>query len=181
MAEPAKTAFGSSGLAEAERNSGAELQNPEVENTLLRLELDKRRLHLERYRARLEQHRVHHDIRKPYVESGIRFADVTVRSLLILNGGAALALLAFAGNTATKTNIEYLPKLAPALQLFGWGATLSVATPALSYLAQMLLLRPSSGWKWELGVGLRIIAILSAAASLVMFFMGIQRAASGLF
>lgn len=158
---------------DAERQLELEVRRMEAENEI-------RKLWLERYKARVELYRTHYDIRKPFVESGTKFADLAIRSLLILNGGAALALLAFLGNTLGKSQVVDLAKLGPALQAFGLGAALSVITPASAYIAQLMLLRPTSGTKQDIGNGIRLLAIMFWLSGLFFFLRGIYLASSAL-
>ena len=78
-----------------------ELERYRAETDRLRATLDEERLALERHRADLDRYRAQLEFqnsqRRPMFEAVIRFAEMTVRSLLILNGVAALALLTFAG------------------------------------------------------------------------------------
>jgi hypothetical protein len=144
-----------------------QVEQAKAQNDDTRLALDKSRLGLEHYRAEVEA-------RKPLVEGLLRFAELTVRSLLILNGGSAMALLAFAGNAMARGTDGYVKSLAPAVLAFGVGATLSVATAAFSYLAQLFLIEPESErLRWWLGGGMRVVAVLCGLGALIIFVYGI--------
>ncbi|PPC85840.1 MAG: hypothetical protein CTY39_06285, partial [Hyphomicrobium sp.] len=63
-------------------------------------------------------------------DAAMRFADLAIKSLLILCGGAAVALLSFAGTRAS-TGQESLDAYAAAVMLFGWSAAGAVLTAGL--------------------------------------------------
>jgi hypothetical protein len=111
---------------------------------------------------------------KPLFEAQIRFADITVRSLLILNGGAALALFTMAGN-ADKLGIkEKFPDLSYMALCFGMGAALGVLTAGLAYLTQLMFveLTPEErAARW--GTWFRVLAVLCAILSWSAFVYGL--------
>ncbi len=130
-----------------------------------RLQLEQQRFELERYRAKL----ANLELQRPLLEGVMRFADLTVRSLLILNGGAAIGLLTFVTNNGRHD-------LASLVFWFGLGAWLGVATAAASYLAQVLILEPKSE-KVKLwgGQGMRGVAIILGFAALIVFGCGMYQ------
>ena len=60
-----------------------------------RLAIEEARLEVERQRLAVEQQRIRVEAYTPGLEGIIKFAEICIRSLLILNGGSALALLSF--------------------------------------------------------------------------------------
>jgi hypothetical protein len=69
-------------------------------------------------------------------EAAVNNANIALRALLILNGGAAVSILAFAGNFLPK-DPSYLSKnlsiLTSPLVWFAWGAALSPFAMAFAY------------------------------------------------
>lgn len=114
-------------------------------------------------------------------DATIRFAEITIRSLLLLNGGAAVALLAFAGN-AKQSGLpdEQLSAYASAVQMFGWGALLSVGVAALAYLAQLFFTEMSARKPHPAGIVLRCAAIFMAFVSLGLFGCGTYKASQAI-
>lgn len=108
----------------------------------------------------------------------MRFAELAVRSLLILNGGAALGLLTFASNQTKNggSSINY----ADAVCLFGVGAALSVMTAGLSYLAQYYFTHEDDDWQTWVARILRWGAIVVWLTSIALFVFGVRSAASAI-
>ncbi len=115
---------------------------------------------------------------KESFEATMRFAELAVRSLLILNGGAALGLLTFASNQTKNgaTAINY----AEAVCFFGLGAALSVVTAGVSYLAQYYFTHEDNDWQTKAANSLRWIAIITWVVSIAVFVCGIGAAVAAL-
>lgn len=142
---------------------------------------DQQRLALESERVNFDRYRGTHEVNRPYAEAVMRFADLTVRSLLLLNGGAALAVLTFATN-ANKSMLlgSRIEDLASLVWLFALGAGLSVATSAASYLAQVLFTELDAPHDYRLGNVFRGIAVAFGFAAMVCFFLGMWNASAAL-
>jgi hypothetical protein len=152
-----------------------ELDRYRAETDRLRATLDQERLALERYRAQLDLER---DQRRPMFEAVIRFAEMTVRSLLILNIASVLGLLALVSNATGRFGAL---NLRPALIAFGAGATLAVVTAAFSYVAQSsFAVSEGTDGPHQLGQSFKYAAVISAASSLIAFFAGVGLAALAL-
>ena len=105
---------------------------------------------------------------------------------MLVNGAAAIAVLAFLGSIwagNAKEGQAAAIKLAPALEWFVWGVGLGVLTAGLAYLAQVTFLelpKPKDGkgknWAMIIGGSLRLGAIVAAFAGIAMFAMGANRA-----
>ena len=116
----------------------------------------------------------------------IEFAVVAIKGIVLVNGAAAIAVLAFLGSIwagNAKEGREAAIKLAPALEWFVWGVGLGVLTAGLAYLAQVAILelpQPEDGkgknWASIIGGPLRLGAIVAGFAGIVMFFGGADRA-----
>lgn len=124
--------------------------------------------YLEEYRAYLS---ARNDANMKMFESVISAGQNATRILLTMNGGAAIAVLAFLGHLAS-INSSMLPAFATPLQLFAIGVALVGALAALTYLTQLAF---SSALKWVLwlGIGLQVMTILCGLASIVVFVYGL--------
>jgi hypothetical protein len=69
-------------------------------------------------------------------DAAIKTADGALRSGMLINGGAAVSVLAFIGALATKDmiTIPQLSKVADSLEVFAAGVAVAVAGMGLSYL-----------------------------------------------
>ena len=124
-----------------------------------RLELEKAKLADEKYRfeARAAQ----------------TYAGQVVQALLLLNGAAALAMLAFIGNFSKDANLKsLLLGLSDPLSFFSHGAASAVLAAIFAYLSQASWADGSSLW----GNTLRLFAMVLALGSLLLFAGGISHA-----
>ena len=111
----------------------------------------------------------------------MKFAELSVRSLLILNGGAALALLAFTANTGGSSAADLLVQYGHAIWCFGLGACLAVFVAGLAYLSQTLMAEAAHGTTWNrVGQYLRVAAAMAWLTSLTLFASGIWIASAAL-
>lgn len=96
---------------------------PELLEHLLKTEGVEKTLRLftDRYNAITERHKADVDAWKSGFDAVITFAELAVKSLLLLCGGAAVALLSFAGNRGA-TGQASLDAYATAVALFGGAA-----------------------------------------------------------
>jgi hypothetical protein len=159
-----------------------ELDRYRAETDRLRATLDEERLALERHRVDLDRYRAQLDFqnsqRRPMFEAVIRFAEMTVRSLLILNGVAAIALLTFVGNAAARAGAL---NFRLALIAFGAGAVLSVVTAAFFYVAQSsYAVSEGQDRSHKLGQIFRHAAMTCGFFGLVAFFVGVGMAATAM-
>jgi len=124
-------------------------------------------------------------------------ANAALKALLILNGGACLALLAFLANVLDHEEVSrsaqfLVPAAISALVMFSWGAVCAVLTSGLAYLvnrfyAECLGARRRSvehpfehdtkaSRRWLCAAnGLNIAAILLFFASIGLFVAGIAQ------
>jgi hypothetical protein len=118
------------------------------------------------------------------IDQAIRYSIEAVKSVLLMNGAAAIALLAFMGANAGKedplleVSIE-LFKLA--LMCFGGGASLCALTFLFAYIAQLFFagINSSETHVWPANL-FRLLAIISLVAAIVMFGVGVYLAAEAL-
>lgn len=105
----------------------------------------------------------------------VNFALVTIRSLILVNGGAIVGIVSFAGNLWSH-DVGDAPKLVvaivPALTWFVAGLILALLTAGFSYLSQVLFaeLPDISGKRY--GNSVRVAALLCAIFSLAAFIGG---------
>jgi hypothetical protein len=85
-------------------------------------------------------------------EAAIKAGDAALRAGLLINGGAAVSVLAFIGNLATKEPIagSQLSRVASSLEIFAAGVFAAVVGMGLSYLTHLsdAEYRASLKWKW---------------------------------
>lgn len=95
-----------------------------------------------------------HDRRAEAMEAAaVESANQALKALLILNGGACVALLGFLAATFGKPDLaDQNLALLSALRLFGWGAAMAVFASAIAYLCNSCyargLMAYNKGWKW---------------------------------
>lgn len=104
------------------------------------------------------------------------FATQSIKCLMLINGGAAIAILAFIGNFVGQENINInaikstLPGLSNALSEFSFGVMSATLASFLAYLCQLLFLETAY---IKTGIIIRFLAILSAIYSLITFYNGV--------
>lgn len=148
-----------------------------------RLDLEREKLAIDRARLEYEPKRLKYEatakLAQVSAEATIKYSEMAIRSLLILNGGAALAVLTFAGNSSKAGGSMTLSQ---SVLFFGSGAALSVLTAGLSYIAQSFFSwsfsqsDPVKGWRSFCGRVAQGAAVVAALASLVVFVLGMREA-----
>ena len=104
------------------------------------------------------------------------FANAALRGLLIVNGGAAIAILAFLGKVvsrspdATKLSVG---NFECPLMIFGLGVFCSALAAGLGFLSQLCF---HDLHRSALGNGFRIAAVVVAIAGYVLFLAGLCEA-----
>ncbi len=110
--------------------------------------------------------------------AAIDFALTAIRGLLLINGGAIVALLAFLSNVWTNDASgarELAINLKIPLSLFLFGAFFSISTAMLSYLGQRAINESWYRITWEQNWTAHILValgLITASASLIMFGFG---------
>lgn len=88
----------------------------------------------------------------------------TLRGLFLLNGGAAVAMMAFLGNVwNSEAGTEMAPVLAKALLAFSLGLVLSLFSSACAWFSQIAFNRRSNRWGIALRACLAAFGFLSAS------------------
>ena len=118
--------------------------------------------------------------------SVVDFALVALKGVVLVNGAATLAILAFVGSIWTgkaEEGQKIATQLTPALEFFVWGAGFGVLAAGLAYLTQVAFLElprgnDANGLNWALivGIPLRVGAVAVTITGIIMFGMGAQRA-----
>jgi hypothetical protein len=112
---------------------------------------------------------------------GHKFADLAIRHLFLLTAGAAIVLLAFAGNALNgPAPPARLEGMASAIGWCGFAAAGAVLVSAFAYLAQVLMREFEGEAAYWTFLALRVLAVIAWFCSLVMFLIGIQAAAAAL-
>lgn len=143
----------------------------------LSLITDRYKAETERIKAETDKYRADIDADKPLIDAAAKYAELSVRSLLILNGGAAISLLTFAGN---KMGSDGLHLMASAVFYLGFAAAGATLVAALSYLAQTFMRETSGRWQSWCGNGFRYLAIFAWAASWITFLCAIIKASKAI-
>jgi hypothetical protein len=82
------------------------------------------------------KYRVRVDLLLEQFTSVIAVGQAALKSMFLINGGAAVAVLAFAGHLATSTGAKAVQTLALPLVCFVFGLILVTIASGLTYLAQ---------------------------------------------
>jgi hypothetical protein len=144
--------------------------------------------------ARRDAERAHDSAdaaQKQLADAAVRSADVALRTAVLINGGAAVAMLAFIGGliSSEDLNVGQLKELAGSLVWFAWGVACAVAGLALSYsttyAASVVVGSQEKGWehpfvqpgpktkRWRFVENTcHLLAVLVGVASLALFVWG---------
>jgi hypothetical protein len=95
--------------------------------------------------------------------------------VILINGGAAIAILAFLGNVWSKDEAirAAVRTIIPVLTCFLFGVAMGVACAGVAYLAQTFFTHSKN----KIGISFQIVAILLAAGALSEFVWGAWHAA----
>lgn len=104
-----------------------------------------------------------------------------MKALLLINGGASVAILGFLASTISDSTTPHKARLTYAfvhsLAWFGGGAGLAVGASCLAYLCNSFYARGlidlSSKWDWRMGRYTNWAAIGFGLASLAAFWAGL--------
>jgi hypothetical protein len=133
---------------------------------------------LEKFKADLqvwvEQNKAAHQSNLEMFRSVIQSGQSAIRSSFLLNGGAAVAMLAFIGKL-TEAQAGKIPVFASSLTIFVMGVLAITITSGFTYLSQWFY----SGelrWKVITGLWFNILAIVFGLASYGIFIWGMCEA-----
>ena len=118
------------------------------------------------------------------IDQAIKYSIEAVKSVLLMNGAAAIALLAFMGANAGKEDplVEVSIELFKlALMCFGGGASLCALTFLFAYIAQLFFagINSSETHVWPANL-FRLLAMICLVSAIVMFGVGVYVAAEAL-
>jgi hypothetical protein len=125
-------------------------------------------------------------------DSTVKSADAVLRNCLLINGGAAVAILAFMGALSSKNSGsgKIIEDIADGLTYFAWGVIAAVAALGLSYIVHFATYKHAASQNkvWEnpyltpgkstpywagLKIGLHVVAVVLAVVSGVLFVIGL--------
>lgn len=114
------------------------------------------------------------------LKATIEAGQTALRSAIVVNGGAAATVLAFAGNAITKGQIRpgmpLLTQIGSALFWFMLGVGSAGVASGFRYLSQASYsvhqVRQQNGLWGRMGVGANVISIVLGVFSFVAFFIG---------
>jgi hypothetical protein len=123
-------------------------------------------------------------------DSSIKSADVMLRNCLLINGGAAVAILAFMGTVISKDAGSHIGDIAGGLTYFAWGVIASVVALGLSYIVHVvtylyvtsqekvwkhpyIVPGKRTAWWGRLKITLHLLAVALAVLSAVLFVIGL--------
>jgi hypothetical protein len=109
----------------------------------------------------------------------IALGQAALRSITLINGGAAVALLAFIGHlvSVTSPTLSVLP-FAGALQHFVFGVFFAALASGTTYLSQ-LAYGGSVKWHHRVGIAFHVATVLLGIGAYVQFFIGTSGAYAG--
>lgn len=96
-----------------------------------------------------------------------------IRTMVLVNGGASIALLAFLGQILTRAP-DAAPAFAECLLFFVFGTLLAGLVSGFTYLSQWFY-NGGPGWSQHLGTAANVIAMLFGVASYIAFGFGAWR------
>ena len=132
-------------------------------------------LDIERYKADLqnwiEANKHQHEGRVEMFRSVITAGQGAIKSSFLLNGGAAVAWLAFIAHMA-QFNVEKVPGFAACLLPFGFGVLAIAVTSGFTYLSQWLYASHNKSAQTA-GFVFNIVCILLGVASYGLFTWGL--------
>lgn len=152
---------------------------------------------LDRYRADLERRRLNQDYwivlltnDLELLKAAFEFAGIAIKSLLLLNGAAAISTLTFIGNSTKNGDVDrtlFLP-----LVLFAAGALAGAFAAGMAYVAQILFFHDASGrtkeiienreagrgrWSLRFANLFRVVAAVAVLLGYTLFAFGLWHAA----
>jgi hypothetical protein len=129
----------------------------------------------ERFSAQIERRA--EALENASIESG----NQALKALLLLNGGACIAILGFLSSTYTAPDLDtdrarLLEELIRSLGSFAWGAGSAVLASTVAYLTNSYYARAlmsSKRSQWRIAWAFNLVAVLAGTASLAWFACGV--------
>ena len=123
-------------------------------------------------------------------ELAIKSSELTLRTAVLINGGAAISVLAFIGGLVSQGKIGFsqLGRVADSLTGFAWGVAAAAVGMGLSYLTHYSMIAvegsktlslqqpfvqpgPTTKWWARVRLALHTLAIFAGIASLILFLI----------
>lgn len=102
----------------------------------------------------------------------IALGQSTLKSMMLINGGAAVALLAFLGNLVTRSSsFANVASFAASMRMFVIGVFLASVAYATTYFSQMFY-EGEKKWQRRTGLGFHVLTSLVGAGALIAFLWG---------
>jgi hypothetical protein len=130
-------------------------------------------------------------------QAAVESSNIALKTLIVINGGAAIAVLTFLGGVASKEKIEFatVAPVAYTIRYFAWGVALTMAGMAFSYLTHYFMAGvegsrvktythpyivdgPGTPRMRLLNGFFHIAAVVAAFSSLVLFVVGMYAASN---
>lgn len=128
----------------------------------------------------LERLKYYHAWHIESFKTTIAYAQQGIRSLIIINGGALIALTAFFSKSegTTETRIQ---AMLSGVHYFTFGLAFAVAVYVFSYGSQHLfsVSKPKEA-QHRLGIFFQVTAVLAAVASMIAFYLGVVQSAKNI-
>lgn len=124
---------------------------------------------LEYYKAQLKKEELEIQKWSAGFKEIIGLATLTIKSLILINGGAIATILAFLGNTDGKY-CKVSINIGSTLNLYLWGLGLAILCSGLAYIFQTIELEIPK--KKCLSLCIRFIACVCALGSFICFNLG---------
>lgn len=144
----------------------------EVQNSV---ESEPSPVEIERYKAdlqnRIEINKHNHEGRLEMFRSVISSGQSAIKSSFLLNGGAAVAMLAFIGHLA-QFSAAKVPEFAACLIPFAFGVLAISLTAGITYLTQWFY-ASNRKWAQKVGFWLNLFSILLGFSSYGLFAWGL--------
>ena len=140
---------------------------------------------MERYRADLSawitarQHQYEHNLEM--LRSVITVGQSALKSSLLINGGAAVAVLAFLGRLLSSESASVsIDGLSLALLQFVWGVLAAAIAAGATYFSQAGYGGEFGSWSRKIGIGGHIVAVVGVFAAYGFFGVGAWQAYSAI-
>lgn len=125
------------------------------------------------------QHQYEHNLEM--LRSVITIGQSALKSALLINGGAAVALLAFLGRLFTSESMPIsIGCLSLALLQFVWGVLAAAIAAGATYFSQAGYAGEFGPWSQRIGFGGHMVAVMGVFAAYVFFAVGAWQAHSAM-
>jgi hypothetical protein len=102
------------------------------------------------WRNQFDVWKAEQEVRRPMFEAGMRYAELAIKSLILVSGGAAVALAGFAGGSLkADAHPMVLLALSSSVWWFALSAVGAVAVAGLAYLSQIAFIEAPEPSNWQ--------------------------------